>query len=686
MKITIIADMYGTQDNGTSNAVKNLSKHMLARGHKVTVVSPYAGEDKSGIRYIQVESRHFMGLESYVRKNGVVLGQPEIDKLIRGIVDADVVHMMMPFKMSRAVIPLVKMLNIPYTTSTHVQPENILAHVGMKDWQFLNSWWYRHYWKKFYRNVEFVHSPTQFMVDELHSHKYNNRFRVITNGVRPEFRYIPMEKPKEFQDKFVILMTGRYSEEKRQDLLIKAVKKSKYRDKIQLVILGQGPREKKLKKLARGLKNPAIFGYLDYQDFIKMINTADLYVHTSETEIECLSCMEAMICARPCIFSDHKHCAIRYFARDEKTLFKAGNYKDLTKKIDYFIEHDDERRELGEYNLKYALEHFDMNAAMDRMEGFFKEAIEFYQDYYKKHPDGGVHSDFEPAAHDHLLNAGNAVTREKVDENYKYEHKNIFYRMYSDFLLGFAKLVLPPFAHIKYGYKIKGRKNIKKMKHKGAVLVSNHAHVMDGALICAHVGWRKTRFVMLAEHLAIPVAGKLMVALGGHPIADNVAGARHSMRVLNNALNHKKLVLIFPESSLHPYCTTLREFNDGAFRIAASNNVPIVPYVITFRQKSTKKSQKNDKNSPKLDKKEMHSTDNDVRSTVVGGETDKQENSKNSPKIKQKMYITICEPIYPNANLEQKERAKDLKELTLKVYEEKMKEFYSKYPIIKEVK
>ncbi len=643
MKITIIADMYGTQDNGTSTAVKNLSKNMQKRGHQVTVVSCYAGENESGIKYIQVQPRHFMGLKNYIRRNGVMLGKPEIDKLIQGIVGADIVQLMMPFKMSRAVIPLCKMLNIPFTTSTHVQPENIFAHIGLKNCQLLNSWWYRHYWRKFYRNIEFVHCPTQFMVDELHSHKYNNRFRVITNGVRPQFKFIPMEKPKEFADKFVILSTGRYSKEKRQELIIKAVKKSKYRDKIQLVLLGQGPLEKKLKRLARGLPNPAIFGYLDNDDFLKMINTADLYVHASETEIECLSCMEAMICARPCIFSDHKHCAIRYFARDEKTLFKAGDYRDLAKKIDYFIEHNDERRELSEYNLNYALEHFNMDEAMGKMEDFFREVIEYYHEYYKKHPDGGVHSDFEGAAHDHIINAGNSVNRQKVDENFKYEHKNIFYRMGSDILLFFAKILLPPFTKIKYGYKLTGQKNIRKIKHKGAVLVSNHVHVMDGALICARVGWRRTRFVMLAEHLAIPVVGRIMLALGGHPIADNVAGARHSMRVLNNALANNKLVLIFPESSIHPYCTHLRHFNDGAFRIASANNVPIVPYVITFRQKQKGK------------------------------------------KLKQKMYIQICEPIYPDSKLDQKARAKDLEERTLKVYQDTMQAFYQKHPIIKEV-
>ena len=42
-------------------------------------------------------------------------------------------------------------------------------------------------------------------------------------------------------------MIGRYSNEKRQDVLIDAISKSKYADKIQLVLAGKGPEEKKYK-------------------------------------------------------------------------------------------------------------------------------------------------------------------------------------------------------------------------------------------------------------------------------------------------------------------------------------------------------------------------------------------------------------------------------------------------------
>ena len=47
-------------------------------------------------------------------------------------------------------------------------------------------------------------------------------------------------KDKEFKDKIVLTMVGRLSGEKRQDVLIDAVSKSKYADKIQLIFAGKG--------------------------------------------------------------------------------------------------------------------------------------------------------------------------------------------------------------------------------------------------------------------------------------------------------------------------------------------------------------------------------------------------------------------------------------------------------------
>ena len=55
----------------------------------------------------------------------------------------------------------------------------------------------------------------------------------------PDFIYQKRPKPEKLKDKYVVLMIGRLSNEKRQDILIDAIAKSN-ESRIQLVLAGQG--------------------------------------------------------------------------------------------------------------------------------------------------------------------------------------------------------------------------------------------------------------------------------------------------------------------------------------------------------------------------------------------------------------------------------------------------------------
>lgn len=92
------------------------------------------------------------------------------------------------------------------------------------------------------------------MLQNLLKWGYTSDLHMISNGVTPEFRFRREPKPETYRDKFVIISIGRYSYEKRQDVLIKAVKQSKYADRIQLIFAGQGPLEKKYRGLSKKLK------------------------------------------------------------------------------------------------------------------------------------------------------------------------------------------------------------------------------------------------------------------------------------------------------------------------------------------------------------------------------------------------------------------------------------------------
>lgn len=102
---------------------------------------------------------------------------------------------------------------------------------------------------------------------------------------------------------------------------------------------------------------------------------ADLYVHTSDAEIEAMSCMEAFACGLVPVIADSPRSATPQFALDERSLFPAGDSDALAQRIDWWIEHPEERKDMelryAEHAKQYALE-----KSIEQTEEMFRMAIE----------------------------------------------------------------------------------------------------------------------------------------------------------------------------------------------------------------------------------------------------------------------------------------------------------------------
>ncbi|MBO5394796.1 MAG: glycosyltransferase [Clostridia bacterium] len=373
MKITVVADVFGQTNNGTSATASRLVENMKKRGHEVKVVSTYKCDDKN---YYTVPERNFLFFNNYIKKiNGVALGKPKKSTIAEAIEGADVVHFLLPFKMSKCGIKICIEKGIPFTTAFHCQPENVTSHISLQNVKWLTRWLYKHFKSKFYKKCLYIHCPSQFIADKLVENGYKTKNFVISNGVREEFRPTPSEKPEELKDKICIMLSGRYSNEKRQDVLLKAVNLSKYRDKIQVILAGNGPLRDKIEKLGEKLPIKPIMCFLSKEELISTINYCDLYVHASDIEIEGIGCMEAISCGIVPVLSNSKNAALYQFTLSENNLFEAGNEKDLAEKIDWWIEHPEEKAEMSKKYVEF-MEQFKIERCMDKMEEMFKYAIE----------------------------------------------------------------------------------------------------------------------------------------------------------------------------------------------------------------------------------------------------------------------------------------------------------------------
>lgn len=374
MIITIISDVLGQENNGTTIATMNFIRSLKQKGYEVRVVCP--DQDKKGLPGYYVVKTYNLGrfLNRYVEKNGVSLAKANKKVLYEAIKDADAVHIIMPFSLGRAAARIAKKLDKPITAGFHCQAENFTSHIFMMNFGLANNVAYRIFYHNVYKYCDCIHYPSQFIRDTFEKRVGKTNGYVISNGVNRDFVKVDIDKPEELNDKFVILFIGRYSKEKSHPVLIKGVKKSKYENRIQLIFAGTGPQKEKLEKLSQGLTNKPIMKFYSRKELIKVINYSDLYVHPAEVEIEAIACLEAIACGLVPIISNSKRSATRYFAISEKNLFNCNDSDDLARKIDYWIEHPEEKRKMSNEYLGYTKK-FDYDNCMNGMEMMILDAI-----------------------------------------------------------------------------------------------------------------------------------------------------------------------------------------------------------------------------------------------------------------------------------------------------------------------
>ena len=378
MKIAIVCDVLGEENNGTTIAAMNLIRSLRQKGHEVRVVCP--DEDKAGEPgYYIVPKLNAGPFNNYLEKNGVRVARLERDQLEAALEGVDIVQVLLPFVLGKAAAQYAVEHDLPLTASFHCQAENITSHAFLKNFTPLNHETYRIFYKRLYQYVDIIHYPTQFICNTFEEVVGPTEHRVISNGVNKAFRKKAVARPPEFAGNYTVLFTGRFSPEKSHGVLLEAVARSKHRDEIQLVLAGSGPKRSEIYDLAlkKGLI-PPVMNFYSRDELIDVINCADLYVHPAEIEIEAISCLEAIACGRVPLIADSPRSATRFFALTDANLFHFNDPDDLAAKMDWWLEHPEEREKCSAEYLDYA-RRFDFDVCMDEMEQMLFDAVAMKQ-------------------------------------------------------------------------------------------------------------------------------------------------------------------------------------------------------------------------------------------------------------------------------------------------------------------
>lgn len=218
--------------------------------------------------------------------------------------------------------------------------------------------------------------------------------------------------------------------------------------------------------------------------------------------------------------------------------------------------------------------------------------------------------------------AGTNIKTQILDPDFKYVHRNFFWRLAS-FLIYYliALPVLFVTCKLALGVKIVNRKAIRKVQKKGYFIYGNHTQIMDAFISQVLITRPKKTFVVAnPDAVSIPGIRSLVMMLGCLPLPSSIAGTRKFLEAVKYHIDRKHAITIFPEAHIWPYATMIRPFSASSFRYPAQLGAPVVPIVTTYHKRKLWKWC-----------------------------------------LKPRMVITLGEPIYPNAKLGLKENMDELR-------------------------
>lgn len=340
--------------NGLRSAVISLKSRLQEEGLEVRILSSINDDENDVQPDFPLGHFVFPIFEPIVATNGFRYAKIEKSVIRQAVEWSDVVHVMEGFPLQSAVVKIAKEMGKPCVGTYHIFTENITENLGLSEVGFINRlinlWWKI----TTYNHCFAIQCPTQTVKDYLLRHGYTSDLRVISNGVDVSdsltVQNEPVIKP------YRIISIGRFANEKSQTTLIKAMRYSRHSADIELHFAGKGPKEKKIRKAAYELlengviKHEPVFGYYNAEQLKTLLKTTYLYVHCATIEVEGLSCLEAIQQGVVPVIADARVSATSQFALNERSIFPASDPKVLAERIDWWIEHPEERKKMsGEY-------------------------------------------------------------------------------------------------------------------------------------------------------------------------------------------------------------------------------------------------------------------------------------------------------------------------------------------------
>lgn len=403
LKLLFVINNLYTRGNGLSASARRTITLLRERGHDVRVLSSGTTEQAQACNFTAPEftlpAMRFPLADAIISAQGYAFAKPKRKVIKQAVAWADVVHLEEPFGLQARTAHVAKRAGTPVLATYHIHPENITATIHLDGVWPLNALLLASWRRRIYALAQVVQCPSDSVRQRLQRWGLGDKLVTISNGVglapskpaagtkteccapggrQVETKQTPGEAQPVGEQIYRLLVVGRFSREKDQATVLKAMRHSRYASQIQLVFAGRGPTEKSLRRAASRLvrdgvlKHAPSFNFFDAAGLDTQAEQADLYIHAAFIEVEGLSCLEVLRHGVVPVIAHSPLTATSQFALDAHSRFKARDPKALARAIDYWLSDNDRRQTEAQKYLNIGA-HYDINDCVSRLELVYRK-------------------------------------------------------------------------------------------------------------------------------------------------------------------------------------------------------------------------------------------------------------------------------------------------------------------------
>ena len=379
----VINDLY-TRGNGLAASARRTIALLREHGHHVRILSalPRDGDDCGvGMPEYVLPPLRIPLVDPLIASQGYAFALAKRREIERALAWADVVHLEEPFYLQAVVARYARRRGVPVVATYHIHPENLTASVCLDRALPLNRAILELWKRAIFNRSDLVQCPSRSVYERVSKLCVRAPLLLLSNGV-PLGEEMSGGGHEVGESSVVrILVVGRFSREKDQATILRALRHSAHARSIQLTFAGRGPTEHSLRASARRLlrrgviTHPLRFAFMSADELAREASSCDLYVHAARIEVEGLSALEVLRHGVVPIIARGPLTATSQFALSEDSVFEAGHARALARAIDVWIDRGSVGRQCEARRYRCVGERYDIRTCVARLEEAYRRLV-----------------------------------------------------------------------------------------------------------------------------------------------------------------------------------------------------------------------------------------------------------------------------------------------------------------------